>query len=100
MTSGLSSLQQAQPIAKHFGAPGEAAWFTASITILTVVLAPMIAQASDYWSRKWPLVILTFAGVIGSIVISRANTIDAVIAGFTINGIPNAAQPLFHIITS
>lgn len=43
---------------------------------------------------------MTFTGVIGSIVVSRANSFNVVIIGFTITGIANGAQALVHVVTS
>ncbi|KAK3488570.1 hypothetical protein B0T13DRAFT_520476 [Neurospora crassa] len=53
---------QGQTIASHFSSPTQSIWFSAPITILTVVLGPITSQAAGYWGRKWFLVIPTFLG--------------------------------------
>lgn len=99
-TNQKSPLQQGQTIAAHFNDTNNVVWFSAPITILTVVLGPPVSQAADYWGRKWFLVILTFSGVIGAIVVARASSLTMAIAGFTILGISFGAQPLLHAVAS
>lgn len=82
------------------GSPTAGVWFTSLISISTVVLSPSVSQAADYWGRKWLLVILTFCGTIGAIVVSRADTIGMAIAGFAITGLSYGAQPLLHAVVS
>ncbi|CAM1506340.1 Fc.00g059810.m01.CDS01 [Cosmosporella sp. VM-42] len=91
---------QGQTIAGHFGKSGDSIWFSAAITIFTVVLGPIVSQAADYWGRKWFLVGLTFCGAIGSVIVSRATTINMAIAGFCVIGLSFGAQPLLHTVTS
>lgn len=67
---------------------------------MTVVLSPIVSQAADYWGRRWFLVGLTFCGVIGSIVVARANSIEVAIVGFVITGLGYGAQPLLHTVAS
>jgi len=87
-------------IAGHFNDTANTVWFSAPITILTVVLGPIVSQAADYWGRKWFLVILTGFGAIGSIIVSRASSMGMAIAGFTVIGIAYGTQPLLHVVTS
>jgi MFS family permease len=75
-------------------------WLASTIAILTAVLSPIVSQAADYWGRKWFLVILTFIGAIGSIVVARATTMNMAVAGFAITGIAYGAQPLLHAVSS
>ncbi|KAK0730238.1 major facilitator superfamily domain-containing protein [Lasiosphaeris hirsuta] len=91
---------QGQIIAGHFGDTGNVVWFSAPITIMTVVLGPIVAQAADYWGRKWFLVILTLFGAVGSVVVARATSMNMAIAGFSIIGIAFGTQPLLHVVTS
>ncbi|KAB5576322.1 major facilitator superfamily domain-containing protein [Coniochaeta sp. 2T2.1] len=91
---------QGNAIGAHFGQPNKVTWVTTPITILTVILSPIVTQAADYWGRKWLLIGMTFTGVIGSIVVARANNFNVVIIGFTITGIANGAQALVHVVTS
>lgn len=67
---------------------------------MTVVLGPIVSQASDYWGRKWFLIILTLIGAAGAIIVSRANTMNMVIAGFAVIGIDFGVQPLLHTVAS
>ena len=82
------------------GGASDSNWFTSVIAILTVILSPPVSQAADYWGRKWFLVVLTICGVVGSIVVSRANSAGMAIAGFTITGLSYGAQPLLHAVVS
>jgi MFS family permease len=91
---------QGQTIAGHFNGASRVVWFTAPITILTVVLGPPVSQAADYWGRKWFLCILTSFGAIGSVIVARATSMNMAIAGFTVIGISFGAQPLLHTVTS
>lgn len=67
---------------------------------MTVVLSPIVTQAADYWGRRWFLVILTALGAVGSIIISRADSMGMAIAGFVITGFSYGAQPLLHTVAS
>ncbi|KAF7561126.1 hypothetical protein G7046_g3004 [Stylonectria norvegica] len=91
---------QGQTIAGHFNDTANTIWFSAPITILTVVLGPIVSQAADYWGRKWFLVILTMCGAMGSIIVSRATSMNMAIGGFCVIGISFAVQPLLHTVTS
>ncbi|RYP59456.1 hypothetical protein DL770_010193 [Monosporascus sp. CRB-9-2] len=91
---------QGQTIAAHFGSPTSVVWFTGPITILTVVLGPIFSHAADYWGRKWFLIVPTFLGGAGSIIVGRASSIGMCISGFTVIGIAFGAQPLLHTVTS
>lgn len=39
-------------------------------------------------------------GAVGSIIVARANSMDMVIAGFTVTGLSYGAQPLLHVVSS
>lgn len=67
---------------------------------MTVVLGPIVSQASDYWGRKWFLVILTLIGAVGAVIVSRATSMNMVIAGFAVIGIDFGVQPLLHTVAS
>jgi MFS family permease len=73
---------------------------TSSVAILTTVLSPPVSQAADYWGRRWFLIGLTACGVIGSIIVARATTMDMAIAGEVVAGISYGAQPLLHAVVS
>ncbi|KAF4626340.1 hypothetical protein G7Y89_g11820 [Cudoniella acicularis] len=91
---------QGQFIASQFNSPEDSIWITAPLTILTVVLGPIVSQASDYWGRRWFLIIPSLFGAVGCIVVARASSMGMVIAGFTILGIAFGAQPLLHTVAS
>ncbi|KAK5655511.1 hypothetical protein OQA88_5782 [Cercophora sp. LCS_1] len=91
---------QGQTIAAHFGDTTNAVWISSPIAIVTVVLSPIIAQAADYWGRKWFLVVLTLIGAIGSVIVARASSMNMAIAGFCVIGIAYGNQPLIHVVTS
>ncbi|KAH8198323.1 hypothetical protein TruAng_007525 [Truncatella angustata] len=95
----LNSLKQGQTIIAHFNSTA-IVWLTAPIAIVTVVLGPIVAQAADYWGRKWFLIVCAMFGAIGSVVIARATSMNMVIAGFTLTGVAFGAQPLLHTVTS
>lgn len=96
----LTLEQQGQMISGHFGRTGDTPWITATITIMTVVLGPIVSQAADYWGRKWFLVIMTLIGAAGSIIVARATSMDMIIAGFAVVGIDFGVQPLLHTVAS
>ena len=96
----IPCMQQAQTVVAVVGGSADSVWLTSTIAILTVVLSPVMSQAADYWGRRWVLILLTLCGVVGSIVVSRANSIGMAIAGFTITGIAYGAQPLLHAVAS
>ncbi|KEF57072.1 uncharacterized protein A1O9_07262 [Exophiala aquamarina CBS 119918] len=75
-------------------------WFTSVVAILTTTLSIPISQAADYWGRKPFLTICTFLGFVGSIIISRANTVNTVIAGITVSSVSYGAQALLHAVIS
>ncbi|KAK5043501.1 hypothetical protein LTR84_011943 [Exophiala bonariae] len=75
-------------------------WLTSVLGIMTVVLSPPVSQAADYWGRKWFLVGLTIMGCVGSIVVSRADSIGMVIAGLAVSGFSYGCQPLIHAVIS
>ncbi|KAJ4419759.1 hypothetical protein N0V82_004802 [Gnomoniopsis sp. IMI 355080] len=98
--SGIYFAQQGSSIAADFNAQSQASWLTASMTILTVVLGPIVAQAADYWGRKWFLVGLSFSGALGGLITARATSMDMAIAGCCLIGTAFGMQPLLHTVVS
>jgi MFS family permease len=92
--------QQGQTIGAHFNDTSKVVWFAGTIAIFTVVLGPVVSQAADYWGRKWFLVTLTFVGAVGSVLISRASSLNMAIAGFCLIGVAFGTQPLLHVVAS
>lgn len=93
-------LQQTQNIAAVLNNSTDSVWLTSTIAILTVVLSPIVSQAADYWGRKFFLIILTSCGIIGSIIIARADSMTMAISGFAVTGLSYGAQPLLHAVAS
>lgn len=91
---------QGQLIATYFDGSTDTVWLTAPITILTVVLGPIVSQASDYWGRKWFLVVMTVIGGAGCFIVARASSMNMIIAGFTVVGVDFGVQPLLHTVAS
>ncbi len=78
-------------MAAHFHTPSKSVWFHQSINILAAVLSPMVAQAADYWGRKWLPVSLSLAGGVGSLVVSRASSRSS--ASHSTTRLPDAPRP-------
>ncbi|KAH8666567.1 major facilitator superfamily domain-containing protein [Xylariales sp. PMI_506] len=91
---------QGQTIAGHFGGTSSVVWLTAPITILTVVLGPVVSHAADFMGRRGFLVSLTLIGAAGCVVIARAGSMNAAIAGCCLVGVAFGAQPLLHTVSS
>ncbi|KAH7013643.1 major facilitator superfamily domain-containing protein [Ilyonectria destructans] len=91
---------QGQTIAAYLRRPGDAIWLTASISIPSVVLGPVVAQSADYWGRRWFLVLSSILGAVGCAIASRADNFAMFIAGMTITGIDFGVLPLLHAVPS
>ena len=87
-------------VAATVGGAQDAIWLTSVTAIMTVVLSPPFSQAADYWGRRWFLIVPTFCGVIGSIILARASSMNMAIAGDVILCISYGAQPLLHAVAS
>ncbi|PVH83866.1 MFS general substrate transporter [Cadophora sp. DSE1049] len=90
----------ARDIAAVVGGSSESVWLSQVIAILTCVVGPPVSQAADYWGRKWFISILTAFGFVGSIVVSRATSMNMAIAGQVICGVAYGAQPLVYAVAS
>ncbi|KAL3473183.1 major facilitator superfamily domain-containing protein [Aspergillus californicus] len=78
----------------------KSSWLSTVITILIIALNPMLSQMADYWGRKWITVITSLGGVAGPILISRAQNINSLIAGFCLLGIAFGSQSSFYTVVS
>ena len=87
-------------VAQVVGGVDKAGWLVSVVTIMTVVLGPPVSQAADYWGRRWFLIVLTAWGCIGSVIMSRATSMNMAIAGQVIAGLAYGAQPLLHAVAS
>ncbi|KAH6885316.1 major facilitator superfamily domain-containing protein [Thelonectria olida] len=91
---------QGQAIAVYLNRSGDAVWLTATLTIPSVVLGPIVAQTADYWGRKWLLVGSCMLGTGGCLIASRATTFSIFLLGQTITGLHFGVLPLLHAIPS
>ncbi|KAF5014722.1 hypothetical protein F66182_14203 [Fusarium sp. NRRL 66182] len=90
----------ARDIADVVGGSDDTIWLSYTIAITTCVLGPPVAQAADYWGRKWFIIILTFFGVIGCIIVSRATSMGMAIGGEVMAGLAFGSQPLLYGVSS
>lgn len=92
----LTFSQQGSSISAQFGAAAQSSWLSGAMAIFTVVLGPIVAQAADYWGRKWFLVGLSFSGALGSLVVALATSMSMVVAGCCLVGTVFGVQPLLQ----
>ncbi|KAJ9625494.1 hypothetical protein H2203_004251 [Taxawa tesnikishii (nom. ined.)] len=90
----------AQGTSSLLGDSSKSVWLSTVIAIFTLALNPPLSQAADYWGRRWIIVITSVFGVIGSLVISRAQDIATLIVGFCILGIAFGCQSLLYAVVS
>ena len=90
----------AQSLGQLFGGSDRTVWLSTSINILTTALCPPVSQAADYWGRKWFLIGSQTCGLAGSIIISRAQSMDTIIGGFIVIGICSGTQSLSFAVVS
>lgn len=82
------------------GKTSQSVWYASMITIFTVALNPPISQAADYWGRKWFLVVFNLVGLVGAVIISRAQNSSMLLAGFALVGTSFGSQSLVTAIVS
>jgi MFS family permease len=87
-------------IAAVVGGGQNTTWIIAVTVIFNCYLPLPVSQAADYFGRRWFLIICTFLGVIGSIIIARAQSMGTAIAGETILSLSYGCQPLLHTVAS
>lgn len=68
--------------------------------MLTVILSPPVAQAGDYFGRRWFLILCNLAGLVGAIVVSRAHSVATTMVGFVITGLAFGCQALLNAVVS
>jgi len=95
---GSGSLGRA--MATSLGSSTLSGWFGAIITIVNVSTMLQLSKASDFWGRKWFLLIGNALGVVGFIIASRAHNIATSLAGFVIGSLALSLQPLCYTIPS
>lgn len=92
MFSILGSGLLARPIVELMHEPTLAVWLSTSLNIGAAALNPTLSQAADYWGRRWILVGTTTSGLVGAIIVSRAQNIATVIAGFCLMAVMFGGQ--------
>ncbi|KAK5318691.1 hypothetical protein LTR93_008086 [Exophiala xenobiotica] len=90
----------AQPIGELFQGSDRTAWLSTVINILNTALVPPISEAADYWGRKWFIIITQTCAFAGAVVVSRATSMNVVIAGFTVIGIGTGSQALLFSVAA
>ncbi|ETS74385.1 hypothetical protein PFICI_14251 [Pestalotiopsis fici W106-1] len=87
-------------IVAELGGSNSQIWLSQAIAITTCVLAFPVSQAADYWGRRWLIFISTLLGSIGCIIVSRAESMNAAIAGEVVTGLSYSCQPLLYAVAS
>lgn len=93
-------MQFSRNIAAAVGGSEKTVWLSQAIVIVTVVLGPPASQACDYWGRKWFLVVGSTFGLVGALILSRANTMNQAIAGQVVSSILYIGQPILTAVGS
>jgi MFS family permease len=93
-------LQFARNIAATFGGVTETVWLAQIVAIIISATGPPIAQATDYWGRKWLLVTPTALGFAGSMIIARASSWGMVLGGQVIAALAFAPSSLVYAVGS
>ncbi|KAJ4195440.1 hypothetical protein NW767_009762 [Fusarium falciforme] len=90
----------ARSMVADIGGSDKTQWISQSVPIVNLALGAPVAQAADYWGRKWFLVISCAFAVVGSVIVSRATNIDMALAGNALASISTSAQPLLFAVAS
>lgn len=51
-------------------------WIVGAVALPMAVLSAPVAQAADYWGRRWLLIGLTSMGFVGSLITSRCESVS------------------------
>lgn len=87
-------------MAASLGSPTLSAWFSSSITILTLATILPVSQAADYWGRKNFIIGSTAIGLVGAIMVSRSQNIATAIAGIVLVGSAYGCQSICYTVPS
>ncbi|KAK4936733.1 hypothetical protein LTR10_022457 [Elasticomyces elasticus] len=90
----------ARSMAADIGGSTKSVWVAQTVTIVNLAAGVPVSQAADYWGRKWPMLITCFVALIGSIVLSRAQTMTVALFGNFLAAVSTAGQPLFYTVAS
>ncbi|KAH7180315.1 hypothetical protein DER46DRAFT_668414 [Fusarium sp. MPI-SDFR-AT-0072] len=75
-------------------------WIPQGLIICSTFTAAPIAQSSDFWGRRLPILICTSLYIVGSIVISRASSMTMAIAGSSVVGVGTGTTSLLYAVAS
>ncbi|KAH0829721.1 hypothetical protein AYO21_10626 [Fonsecaea monophora] len=81
---------------------GSAPWIATALTLVVTVIVLPLGEFIDIFGRKRPFILSCVAGLVGSIITSRATSLQMVIVGQVFNGVGLAAgyliQPVLYEI--
>lgn len=87
-------------MATDIGGASIVLWVPQSVTIVLLTLGAPLAQVADLWGRRWPLLICCASGIVGTIVLSRAQSMGVAIFGSILTSGPSLSQTLLWTIAS
>ncbi|KEF62020.1 uncharacterized protein A1O9_03592 [Exophiala aquamarina CBS 119918] len=82
------------------GGTDKSNWIVGAISLPMAVLSAPVAQAADYWGRRWLLIVLTSMGFVGSLITSRCESIGVAILGQSFIGLSFSCISLTFAIVS
>ncbi|KAK5048723.1 hypothetical protein LTR84_005815 [Exophiala bonariae] len=89
-----------QVMARDIGGISKVSWLSSGVSIVNMSFGPAFSQAADYWGRKWFIVASCSIGMVGAIIVSRAQSMNIAILGTTLASMVLAAQPLTFTVAS
>ncbi|KAM0415883.1 hypothetical protein ACHAPT_013145 [Fusarium lateritium] len=87
-------------IAAVVGGEDKYIWIPQGLIICVTFTAAPIAQSSDFWGRRIPILICTAICFIGSLLISRAVSMTMAIAGSLLVGVGSGSSSLLYAVAS
>ncbi|RKL36658.1 hypothetical protein BFJ72_g8207 [Fusarium proliferatum] len=90
----------ARNMATVLGGRDKYIWIPQGLIICSTFTAAPIAQSSDFWGRRLPILLCTGLCIVGSIVISRASSMTMAIAGSLVVGVGAGTTSLLYAVAS
>ncbi|SCV33614.1 related to potential drug facilitator PEP5 [Fusarium fujikuroi] len=90
----------ARNMASVLGGRDKYIWIPQGLIICSTFTAAPIAQSSDFWGRRLPILVCTGLCIVGSIVISRASSMTMAIAGSLVVGVGAGTTSLLYAVAS
>ncbi|KAF4456210.1 hypothetical protein FALBO_15469 [Fusarium albosuccineum] len=87
-------------IAAVVGGQDRYIWIPQGLIICITFTAAPIAQSSDFWGRRLPILICTALCIIGSILIARAVSMTMAIVGALLVGVGSGSTSLLYAVAS